>query len=152
MRKLKYALTLLLSAGILLAASPDAGKWKMNQEKSKFTKGDAPKDEEMAISAQGDQLQVTIAGTDADGTPIAITYMIPVSGGAWQVQKGGSYNGVSTKRVNDRTRDTTFTKDGNQLVAQHMVVATDGKTMTVTVKGVDPDGKPVEGVLVFDKE
>jgi len=24
--------------------------------------------------------------------------------------------------------------------------------MTVTVKGVDPDGKPVEGTLVFDKQ
>jgi len=152
MRKLKYALTLLLSVGILLAASPDTGKWKMNQEKSKFTKGEAPKNEEMAISSQGDQLQVTIVGTDADGTPIAISYIVPVSGGAGQMQQGGSYDGVSTKRVNDKTRDTTFTKDGNQLVAQHMVVSSDGKTMTVTVKGVGPDGKPVEGVLVFDKE
>jgi hypothetical protein len=33
-----------------------------------------------------------------------------------------------------------------------MVVAADGKTMTVHVKGVDAEGKPVEGVLVFDKQ
>ena len=105
MRKLKCALTLLLSAGIL-AASSDTGKWKMNAEKSKYTTGDAPKD-------------------------------------------GG--NGYCLG-VNDRTRDTSFTKDGTRLVAQHLVVSTDGKTMTVTVKGIGPDGKPVEGVLVFDKE
>jgi len=95
---------------------------------------------------------VTITGTDADGTPIAISYIIPVSGGLGQMQPGGSYNGVSTKRVNDSTRDTMYTKNGRQVLAEHMVVATDGNTLTVTVKGVDPDGKPVEGTLVFDKQ
>ena len=36
------------------------------------------------------------------------------------------------------------------MVTHRMVVASDGKTMTVRVRGVDPDGKPVEGVLVFE--
>ena len=54
--------------------------------------------------------------------------------------------------MNDNARDTTYTKDGKELVAEHTVVSTDGKTMTVTVKGVDSNGKPVEQVLVFDKE
>jgi protocatechuate 3,4-dioxygenase beta subunit len=124
----------------------------MNHQKSNYTKGQVPKDENMTVSEQGDQLQVTIVGTDDDGTPIAISYVIPVSGGTGQMQQGGSYNGVSAKRVNDSTRDTTYTKDGDQVTAEHMVVATDGKTMTVTVKGVDSNGKPVAGVLVFDKE
>src|SRR5213082_3583596 len=116
MRKLRYALPLLFfSAGILLAADPSSGKWKMNHDKSKYTKGDAPKNENMAISDQGDQLQVTIVGTDDDGKPIAISYIVPVSGGAGQMQQSGSYNGVSAKRVNDSTRDTTYTKDSKQL-------------------------------------
>jgi hypothetical protein len=139
--------------GILLADSPSTGKWKMNYQKSKYTKRDVPKDESMTISDQGvDQIQVTIIGTDDDGTPIAISYIILVSGGAGQMQQGGSYNGVSTTRVNDNTRDTMYSKDGNQLATQHMVVSPDGKTMTVTVKGVDQDGKPEDGVLVFDKQ
>jgi hypothetical protein len=139
--------------GILLADSPSTGKWKMNHQKSKYTKRDVPKDESMTISDQGvDQIRVTIIGTDDDGTPIAISYIIPVSGGAGQMQQGGSYNGVSTTRVNDNTRDTMYSKDGNQLATQHMVVSPDGKTMTVTVKGVDQDGKPEDGVLVFDKQ
>jgi hypothetical protein len=153
MRKLKYALLLMLfSVGILLAANPFSGKWKMNHEKSKNTKGDTPKEENIVISDQGDQLKVTISGTDDTGKPIAISYIIPVSGGAGEMQQGGSYNGVSAKRVNETTRDTTYTKDSKQLMTEHMVVGTDGKTITVTVKGVDSDGKPVEGVLVFDKD
>jgi protocatechuate 3,4-dioxygenase beta subunit len=149
----KYALALILAADILLAAtSPFTGKWKMNQKESKYTKGDAPKDENMAISDQGDQLQVVITGTDDSGQPIAVSYVIPVSGGAGQMQPGGTYNGVSTKRVSDNTRDLNYTKDGKPVIAEHMVVASDGNTMTVTIKGVDSDGKPVEGVLVFDKQ
>jgi hypothetical protein len=152
MRILKYALALMLPAGILLADSSLAGNWKMNHDKSKYTKGDLPKDESMNISDQNSVLHVTITGTDDTGKPIAITYVVPVSGGAGQMQPGGSYNGVSAKHISDSTEDMSYTKDGKQLVAQHMVVATDGKTMTVTVKGVDADGNPVEGVLVFDHQ
>jgi hypothetical protein len=150
--KVNYALALMLSAGVLLAESPFAGNWKMDHEKSKYTKGDIPKAEDMVISDQGDHLVVAVAGTDDTGKPIAIHYIIPVSGGAGQVQQGGSYNGVSAKKVDDNTRDTTYTKDSKPMVAEHMVVGSDGKTMTVTLKGVDADGKPVEGTLVFDKE
>jgi hypothetical protein len=64
MRLLKYALALMLPAGILLAASPFAGNWKMNHDKSKYTKGAVLKDETMAISDQGEQIQGTITGTD----------------------------------------------------------------------------------------
>lgn|ERR1700676_278678 len=152
MRKLKFGISLLLSAGILFAANPFTGKWKMNHQKSSQTKGATPKDENMTISDQGDQLVVVITGTGDDGTPIAIHYIVPVSGGTGQMQQAGSYNGVSAERVSDNARDTTYTKDGKALVAEHTVVSTDGKTMTVTVKGVDSNGKPVEQVLVFDKE
>ena len=159
MRKLKYGISLLLSAGMLLAANPFTGKWKMNHQKSSQTKADTPKDENdtpkdenRVISDQGNQLVVVITGTDADGTPIAIHYIVPAGGGAGQMQQSSSYNGVSTKRVNDNTTDTMYTKDGKELAAEHMVVSSDGQTMTVTVKGVDSDGKPVEHVLVFDKE
>ncbi|MCU1338679.1 MAG: hypothetical protein JWO19_4260, partial [Bryobacterales bacterium] len=140
------------SIGILLAASPFTGNWKMNHDKSKSSKGQTPKEETMAISDQGDQLTVVITGTDDSGKPIAIHYIIPVSGGAGQVQPGGSYTGVSSQRVNDNTRDTTYSKNNKNLTAEHMVVSGDGKTMTVTVKGIDADGQPIEEVLVFDKE
>jgi hypothetical protein len=146
------ALALVLSAVVLQAASPFEGKWKMNNQKSKYTKGDAPKEETIVIADQGDQMQVTIAGKDADGTPLAISYVVPVAGGAGQMQPGGSYNGVSAKTVNDTSRDISYTKDGKELAVEHMVIATDGNTMTVRVKGVDADGKPVDGVLIFDKQ
>ncbi len=152
MRMLRYAVPLLFAAGILLAASPFKGNWKMNHSKSKATQGSLPKNEDMNIADQGDQLKVTIVGTDEDGTPIAVTYTIPVSGGQGQMQQAGSYNGVSSKRVDDNTRDTSYTSNGKQQEAEHMVVSDDGNTMTVTVRGVDANGNPVQQVLVFEKQ
>ncbi len=152
MRKLKFGISLLLSAGMLFAANPFTGKWKMNHQKSSQTKGTLQKDETMTISDQGDQMVVVVTGTGDDGAPIAIHYVVPVGGGTGQMQQAGSYNGVSSQRVNDNTRDTTYTKDGKELVTEHTVVSADGKTMTVTVKGIDSNGNPVEQVLVFEKE
>src|SRR3954466_605687 len=130
MRNLRHALPLLLfSVGILLAADPSSGKWKMNHDKSKYTKGDAPKNENMTIADQRDQLQVTIVGTDDEGKPIAVSYVVPVSGGAGHMQQSGSYKGVSAKRVNDNTRDTTLTNDSGQVTTEHTVVSSDGKTI-----------------------
>jgi hypothetical protein len=154
MRTIRYALPLLLlSLGILMADdSQYKGKWKMNHSKSKANQGSIPRNENMNIADQGGQIKVTIVGTNDDGTPIAISYVIPADGGAGQMQQGGSYDGVSTKMVDDTTRDTTYTNNGKQLVAEHMVVSSDGNTMTVTVKGVDANGNPVDKVLVFEKQ
>ena len=158
MRKFKYVFPLLLSVGILLADNPFKGHWKMNHSKSKATRGNVPKSEDMTIADQGDQLTVTIIGTDDTGAPIAVSYTIPVSGGSGQMQSTGqtqqaaSYNGVSSKRIDDSTRDTSYMRDGQPMEAEHMVVSSDGNTMTITVKGVDPSGKPVEQTLVFEKQ
>ena len=46
---LKYALPLMLSAGFLLVASPFAGNWRMNHDKSSYTRGDLPKEETMSF-------------------------------------------------------------------------------------------------------
>jgi hypothetical protein len=152
MRKTTLALSLMFSAGILLADSAFDGKWTMDQNKTNYTTGQPPKNESMNVSDQSGALHVTIIGTDDDGTPIRVTYVIPISGGSGQVQQGGSYNGVSATKVNDNVRDTTYSKDGRQLLVEHMVIATDGNTMTIHVKGVDSAGNPVEGTQVFDKQ
>jgi len=152
MRKLTCALPLLLTVGMLLAATPFNGRWKMNHQKSRYTRGDMPREEIWVITDQGDHLRIAVNGADNNGAPIAISYIVPMSGGAGQMQQGGSYDGVTMTRVNDRTRDVSYTKNGQELVTEHMLVSTDGKTMLVNIKGVDSSGQPVDGVLVLDQE
>jgi hypothetical protein len=150
MRKSMFVFSLLALASMLSAAADKfAGKWKMNSAKS--TGDDLPKAEMLVIEDQGDKVQVTIAGTAADGTPIAIKYVVPASGGTGQVTQG-PYNGVSETNVNDSTRDVTYSKDGKAVSTGREVVSSDGKTISVTNTGHDSDGKSVSNTEVYQKQ
>jgi hypothetical protein len=42
-------------------------------------------------------------------------------------------------------------RDGKVAATEHDVVSEDGKTMRMTIKGTDAQGKPYETVEVFDR-
>jgi hypothetical protein len=151
MRKILCALVLLAFATPLLASDPMAGTWALNSAKTKYTTGTPPKSVTLVIEEQGDNLQVTVTGTNDDGTPIAAKYTVPIKGGTGTVDQA-DFDGVSSKRTSAHVRDNTFTKDGKTLRTRHVVVSPDGKTISTTVKGTSPDGKQVSGVDVFDKQ
>ena len=46
----------------------------------------------------------------------------------------------------------TYMLNGKQIFVGQSVVSKDGKTMRLTAKGTDPQGKPFEQVTVFDKQ
>jgi hypothetical protein len=154
MRKIIYALALCGSVSLLLAADPSAGKWKLNQEQSKFTAGAAPKDETIVIEDLGDTLHVTIVGTADDGSPISVSYVVPVAGGEGQLDStgGSNYDAISAKQSGANSRDTVYMKNGKKVGTSHAVTSKDGKTMTVDVTGTDSQGKDSNGRMVFDKQ
>jgi hypothetical protein len=142
----------LAGAGVMLAQSdPMVGTWKLNPAKSKYTSGSAPKAETLSVAQAGDQYQVTITGTAPDGTPISVKYTVPVKGGAGKVQ-AGFYDAVSGKKINDNTLELSEMKSGKEMLHVRVVVSKDGKTQRATVKGTDPQGKPVAGVGVLEKQ
>jgi hypothetical protein len=151
MRKILCALVLLAFATPLLASDPMAGTWALNSAKTKYTTGTPPTSLTIVIEDQGDNLQVTATGTNADGSPISVKYTVPVMGGTGTVQQA-DFDKVSSKRVSANVRDNTFTKDGKALRTRHVVVSEDGKTISTTVKGTGPNGKKVAGVDVLDKQ
>src|ERR1700730_10497522 len=147
MRKFVYIFALLAFAGTLLAADQFAGTWKLDPSQST---GDAiPRDETLVIMDDGNNVHVTVTGTDADGTPIAITYVVPVAGGDGQVSQG-PYDAVSDKQVDANTRDITYGKSGKRS-KHHHVVSKDGKTMKVTTTRKDAQEKTVNNTEVYHK-
>jgi hypothetical protein len=152
MRKAMYAFLLLGSVSILLSADSFQGKWKLNQNKSKLTTGSMPQAEIIILENQGDNINVTIAGTAPDGTPIAVSYVVPAAGGAGQVTQSASFDGVSHSTADANTRDTTLMKSGQAVGVTHAIVSPDGQTMTILVKGTDLAGQPSNGTLVFDRQ
>jgi hypothetical protein len=43
-------------------------------------------------------------------------------------------------------------KNGKQVEVQHLVIAKDGKTMTITDRSADAQGKPYESVAFWEKQ
>ncbi len=151
MRKLLCLLALLVFATSLFAAEPFAGKWTLNTAKTKYTTGTPPKNVTLVIEEQGTNLQTTATGTASDGSPISVKFIVPISGGKGSVQEG-DFNGITSKQISANVRDNTYTKDGKEIRSRHMVISKDGKTMTSKVKGTNPNGKPVDGTDVYDKQ
>jgi hypothetical protein len=57
-----------LAGAACFAADPQIGSWKLNEAKSKFTRG-TPKNTVVVYEAVGDETKVTVEGTDANGKP-----------------------------------------------------------------------------------
>ena len=97
----------LATAGMLLAQSnPFVGTWKLNPSKLKLIGGAPAKEETATLQIVGGQDEVTVKGTAADGSPIAMKYEIPDKGGTGEFLSG-PYDGVSGKWIDDNTHDVT---------------------------------------------
>jgi hypothetical protein len=121
-----------VASGLLLAQSnPLVGTWKLNPAESKYTTGAPPKEETATMQMVGDQDQVTVNGTAADGSAISLKYEVPDEGGAGKFL-AGPYDAVSGKRINDYTSEVSFMKGGKEMLHIHTVVSKDAKTMRNT--------------------
>jgi hypothetical protein len=151
MRYAKLAFALLGLAALLIATEPFAGTWKLNSAKTKYKTGTGPKDQTLTIAESGSDLDVTINGTAADGSAIAAHYTVPTQGGEGKIIEA-PYETVSGKRMGPNERSITYSKGGKAVLTAHSKISTDGKTITVNIKGTDMQGKPVDGVAVYDKQ
>ncbi|HMJ62095.1 MAG TPA: hypothetical protein VK493_10045, partial [Bryobacteraceae bacterium] len=83
--------------------------------------------------------------------PLSVKYSVPLNGGAGQVQEG-PYDAVSSKRISEKVRENSYTKNGKEVSSRRVVVSKDGKTMKSTVKGINATGKTIKGTDVFQKQ
>jgi hypothetical protein len=56
------------------------------------------------------------------------------------------------KIINDNTHDVSYLKKGKVVTNFTAVVSKDGKTMTLTSKGTDAQGKSASNVAVYEKQ
>ncbi|PYT21285.1 MAG: hypothetical protein DMG57_39085 [Acidobacteria bacterium] len=152
MRYAKLAFAILGLAAALVAADPFAGTWKLNSAKSKYKTGTAPKEQTVTIAETGSDLDVIISGTVADGSAIMSShYTVPAQGGEGKIIQS-PYEAVSGKRMGSNQREITYSKGGKAVLTARSMVSASGKTITVNVKGTDMQNKPVDAVVVYDKQ
>jgi hypothetical protein len=150
-RTMVVTLALSLAAAAVCLASPHMGTWKLNEGKSKFAPG-MPKNKTVVYEAAGDNVKVTVDGTDADGKSTHNEWTGKFDGKDYPVTGDPSSDMRSYKKVDDRTMELTVKKDGKVTVSGRIVVSADGKTRTVTTSGTDAKGKKGKNAAVYDKQ
>lgn len=153
-RSIRIFILFAFAAAALFAADPFVGTWKLDSSKTKSS-GNVTSLTAAAITfeRQGEDYLVTVAATNADGSPTSIKYTVPINGGPAKVENGGGqFDAVTAKRMNAKERENTYSKDGKDIATRRLVVSKDGRTLTITFKGNDAQGNTVTSVQVFDKQ
>jgi hypothetical protein len=156
-RLLTAMLSLLVVSALGWADDVQTGNWKLNVAKSKFKTSPAPKNQVVSIVPDGkDGVKLNVDIVTANGEKSGIAYAAQYDGKEYpRTETGaGALPGqtVTLKRVDNRTAERITYLKGKKLVIEKWAISADGKTRTVTQSGVGADGKPVDNVLVYDKQ
>jgi hypothetical protein len=157
MRKVlsKMLLAVAVTTIAALGADNTLGTWKLNVGKSKLAPAPSPIKSLIVVREASDGgVKVTTTGERADGTKIDTTYTAKYDGTPATVTGAGLlYNTISIKQVNANTLTDERKNTGTPYNATgRMVVSNGGKTMTLTTKGTNVDGKEFASTLVLDKQ
>jgi len=140
-----------VAAAVCFASDVQAGTWKLNEAKSKLAPGQ-PKNSTVVYEATGDDVKVTVDGTDKDGKATHNEWAGKVDGKDAPVTGDPNSDTRSLKKVDDHTLQLTVKKGGKVTLSGHIVISADGKTRTVTTSGTDSAGKKFKNISVYDKQ
>ena len=149
--ELTLALCFFAGAACFAADDPNMGTWKLNEAKSKLIPGEG-KNTTVVYEAAGDQVKVTIDGTDKDGKPTHNEWTGKFDGKDYAVTGDPKSDMRSYKKIDSNTLKFTAKKDGKTTITGRIVVAADGKSRMVTAHGADEQGKESKEKAAYDKQ
>ena len=94
---------------------------------------------------------MTSQGVAADEKATGIEYTAQYDGKDYPLKGSSMANTVSLSRVSDLVADRTDKKDGKVVMTHRRELAQDGKSFTVTQKGTNSKGEPINNVTVWEK-
>jgi len=131
-------------------AISDIGTWRLNLAKSSYSHGEMPKSNTLTIKrAWGTNILRAISkGIDAQGNPTETKFVIMFNG---KVQ-GANGDNFSRKSVSYTTEEYARWRDGKMLQSGSTKRSPDGKTLTLTTKGLNAQGEHLTNVLVYERQ
>lgn len=147
-RALVVAVALAACVAGCAAEDPYVGSWEVNVEKSTYTPGPRPYQSQTIIVDVGGK--TTIKTVVAPGRMVTATF-VPVPG------KEVPVTGVETMTVTQNRPDrhhlnSTWRFGGKPAGSDTVVIADDGKTLTMTTLGTDAKGNPQKWVEIAEKQ
>jgi hypothetical protein len=146
-------LACLIATGEALAqtTNPLVGTWQLNLAKSTFSPGPAPRSETRIYEASGSDFKLTLKGIDGTGKPTSIQVSYSMDGREHPIIGSPDADSQSIRRVDAFTAEGTLKKSGKVVQTVQRAITKDGKTMTITFKGVNAAGQTIHNSMVFEK-
>ena len=138
----------------MFGADNSIGTWSRNVAKSKITPPDTNPITSLTVvrEAIDGGVKVNVTGQRKDGTAISSVYTAKYDGKDCPVT-GAPWDTISIKQIDANTFTSETKKTGgNYHTTGRTVISKDGKTMTVTTKSTNADGKPTSSTIVYDKQ
>ena len=151
-RFLSFAVLFAAAVAVCVAADDvTMGTWKLDEAKSKIGAG-APKNTTVVYEAAGDSVKVIVDGVGADGKPSHNEWTGKFDGKDYPLTGDPTADTRSYKQIDPRTLELTNKKGGKVIVSGKITVSADGKTRTVSTKGMDTNGKKLATTAVYNKQ
>ena len=139
------------------AADVQTGVWKLNIAKSRYKTATSPQSQTVTIAPAGkDGVKLTVNAVNAKGETSTIEYAAQYDGKQYPRTESGANavpgQMVALKRIDAQTVQRDVFLKGKNVGTERWVISADGKTRTVTQSGTGPDSKPIDNVIVYDKQ
>jgi hypothetical protein len=130
------------------------GTWELNLAKSTFSPGPPPRRQTLTFQAAGPHWVALLQGIDASGKPINpdMSNLAINFDGRDHPTANENFDTTAWRRINANTYEVIRKKAGKIVLTSTNVLSKDGKTMTITTKGVSGDGQSINNVRVYDKQ
>lgn len=138
-------------------SDPFIGVWKVNPEKSLYEAGRAPQSFVRRYEDRGGgTVLLTVEGVSAAGTASRLFLVYKRDGKPYpEATTGARTIRMVTVRLADASTEEMSVVDGGRVTEpgnNTLTVSRDRKTLTQTMKGVGPDGRPYVNVVVYDRQ
>jgi hypothetical protein len=136
------------------SADPWIGTWKTDLAKSTFKPGPTPTTPAtVTIERSGSGMKTTIDSTDPEGKPTHTETSWMFDGKDHPVNGAPAPNTTAAyKRIDDRTFEVSNKVDGKPTITTRVAVSADGKTLTATQHGKNPQGESVDNTIVATRQ
>lgn len=154
-----WTITVVLASGLSTASASAqgelrVGKWELNLAKSTFSPGPPPQRQTLIFRAAGPQWTALLQGVDASGQPINpdLNNLAIIFDGRDHATSAEDYDTTAWKPSGPNKYEVIRKKAGRVVLISTNELSSDGKTMTITTKGVNAKGQAVNNVRVYEKQ
>jgi hypothetical protein len=149
--------------GVLLGVTPAVsqqdpfiGVWKVNAERSVYEAGRPPRSFVRSYEDRGGgTILLTVEAVTASGAPSRIYLVYKRDGKPYPESTTGAraVRMVAVRAVDASTEEVGVVQDGRvSEPGNTLTVARDRKTLTQTMRGITPDGRPYTNVIVYERQ